>query len=223
MRVFRLAALFAAALFAMGAATPNWTTVVKATDGGHLIGNPNAKVKLIEFVSYTCPHCAHFAQDGDGALQLAYVAPGKVSVEVRHVVRDAIDLTAAMLTNCGPVAKFPRNHAAFMLSQKDWIPVAINATKAQQQRWYSGPDAARRRAIASDFGFYDIMARRGYERTEVDRCLADEATAKSMAATSAADTAKWDIPGTPSFAINGVLLSGTHDWSMLQPQIAARF
>ncbi|MGN6497378.1 MAG: thioredoxin domain-containing protein [Tsuneonella sp.] len=222
MKAIRLAAVIVAALFAMAAGAPNWNTVIRATDGGHLIGNPDAKVKLIEFVSYTCPHCAHFAQDGDGALQIAYIGPGKVSVEVRHVIRDPIDLTIAMLANCGPVAKFPRNHAAFMLSQKDWIPVAINASKAQQQRWYSGAEAARRRAIASDFGFYDIMARRGYERTEVDRCLADDAAAKRMAATSAADTAKWDIPGTPSFAINNVLLSGTHEWSLLKPQLDAR-
>jgi protein-disulfide isomerase len=223
MKALRFAFLAFAAMLATAAGAPNWNAVVKAADGGHLIGNPDAKVKLIEFVSYTCPHCAHFAVDGDGALQLAYIGPGKVSVEVRHIVRDPVDLTAAVLANCGPAAKFPRNHAALMLGQSKWITRVANTSKAQQARWYAGNGPSRRRAIASDAGFYTLMEGRGYNRTAVDKCLADEALAQRIAETSAADTQKWDVVGTPSFAINGALLAGTHDWRTLQPQIDARF
>ena len=222
MNAFRLAALAIAALFAVAAA-PNWNTVVAEADGGHLIGNPKAKVHLVEFVSYTCDHCARFARDGDGALQLAYVGPGKVSREVRHIVRDPVDLTAAVLANCGAPAKFARNHAAFMLSQAKWMSTAAKTSKSQQQRWFAGDGTSRRRAIASDLGFYAIMAGRGYNRTAVDRCLSDEAAAKRIAETSASDAEKWNISGTPSFAIDGNLLAGTHDWRTLQPQLDARF
>lgn len=222
MNAFRLAALAIAALFA-AAAAPNWNTVVKPADGGHLIGNPEAKIRLTEFVSYTCPHCAQFVQDGHGALQLAYVGPGKVILEVRHVVRDPVDLTAAVLANCGPAAKFPRNHAALMFSQDKWLASALGASNAQQARWYSGDGPSRRRAIAGDVGFYKIMEGRGYRRTDVDKCLADEGLAKRLAETSARDSQKWNIAGTPSFAIDGVLLAGTHDWRTLQPQLDARF
>ena len=33
-------------------------------EGGFVMGNPNAKVKLIEFGSMTCPHCAEFEEKG---------------------------------------------------------------------------------------------------------------------------------------------------------------
>lgn len=215
-----------AAIAALGAttaiaATPNWLTVVDTAGGGHKIGNPQAKVKLTEFVSYTCSHCGHFAQEASGALDL-YVATGKVQLDIRHVVRDPIDLTAAMLANCGPAAKFPRNHAALILAQPRWLPLAEKATEGQQSRWYNGPGAARRRAIASDLGFYTIMTGRGYERVALDRCLADEALAKRLAAQSKADDEKFGVKATPSFAIDGAMLAGTYSWGLLQPQLDAR-
>ena len=216
-----LIALAALAATTAIAATPNWLTVVDTAGGGHRIGNPQAKVKLTEFVSYTCAHCGEFAQEASNALDL-YVATGKVQLDKRHVVRDPIDLTAAMLANCGPAAKFPRNHKALILAQPKWLPIAERATEGQQSRWYHGPGGARRRAIANDLGFYTIMAGRGYERVALDRCLADEAVAKRLAEQSKADGEKFGVKGTPSFAIDGTILAGTYSWKMLQPQLDAR-
>lgn len=216
--IARAAVLAGAALLSVGATSTNWNTTVAETDGGHRIGNPDAKVKLAEFVSYTCPHCAAFTKEGEAPLQLGYIGTGKVSVEVRHLIRDPIDLTAAMLTNCGPASKFPQNHTAFMREQDRWIAPLGNPTAAQKQRW-TAAGAAGRRAIAGDFGFYGIMERRGYRRTDVDRCLADEAMARKLAETSAKDWDRPGIEGTPSFAINGVTMPGTHSWKSLEPQI----
>lgn len=199
----------------------NWLTVVDTKGGGHAIGNPQAKVKLTEFVSYTCPHCGHFAQESGNALQL-YVASGKVQIDVRHVIRDPVDLTAAMLANCGPAAKFPRNHAALFAAQPQWLAVAARATPAQESRWSNGPGGARRRAIANDLGFYAVMATRGYDRVALDRCLNDEVLARRLAEQSAADDTKWQVSSTPSFAIDGTLLAGTYAWSVLHPQLDAR-
>jgi 2-hydroxychromene-2-carboxylate isomerase len=82
---------------------------------------------------------------------------------------------------------------------------------------------AGRRSIASDFGFYQIMERRGYSRTQVDRCLADETVARKLAEASDKDWKLPGIAGTPSFAIDGNILTGTASWSTLSPQLAARF
>lgn len=221
MNPIRLTLLAAIALVST-AATSNWNTVVGTDDGAHQIGNPEAKTTLVEFVSYTCPHCALFTRQGEGAVQL-YVGSGKVQREVRHIVRDPVDLTAAVLANCGPKDKFARNHAAFMFAQDKWLKTAAAATKGQQQRWYSGTGTSRRKAIASDLGFYDIMTGRGYGRTAIDRCLSDEALATRIAENSVRDAEKFGVTGTPSFAIDGVLLAGTHDWKTLQPQLDARF
>ena len=216
----KAAALAGIALFASAQANRNWPTVVAATaDGAHRIGNPEAKVRLVEFVSYTCPHCAEFTREAHDRINLAYVTPGTVSLEVRHLIRDPVDLTAVMLVNCGPASKFALNHSTFMLQQAKWIAPLGNATAAQRARWTSGDGPSRRRAIANDFGFYKLMEGRGYGRAEVDRCLSDEAAATRFAEQSQKD---WDRPGidaTPSFSINGVVMPGTHTWSALQQQL----
>ena len=218
--VLKAAALVVAALAVSGQTNRNWPTVVAETgDGAHRIGNPEAKIRLVEFVSYTCPHCAEFTREADDRIKLAYVTPGNVSLEVRHLIRDPVDLTAVMLANCGPAAKFPLNHATFMLQQAKWIAPMASATAAQRQRWTSGDGPTRRRAIASDFGFYSLMAGRGYTRAELDRCLSDEAAARRFAEQSQRDWDRPGIDGTPSFTINGLVMPGTHTWDTLERQL----
>jgi protein-disulfide isomerase len=202
--------------------TVGWNyTVTRTAAGSHVLGNPAAKVRLTQYVSYTCPHCAEFELQADGPLRLGYISSGKVAVEVRHFLRDPIDLTAALLSNCGAKEKFFLNHAALMRSQKVWMARMTGATAAQRQRWTSGTAAARARAIASDFRFYEIMASRGYDRPSLDRCLSDAAMAQRLA-DQTAEGDKLGVHATPSFAIDGVLLIGTHEWSLLRPQLDAR-
>jgi predicted DsbA family dithiol-disulfide isomerase len=65
-----------------------------------------------------------------------------------------------------------------------------------------------------------MMQGRGYARTELDRCLADEAAARRFAEQSQRD---WDRPGidaTPSFSINGLVMPGTHTWDTLETQLS---
>lgn len=221
-------ALFAPAIFATAAeAAParkravllgeNWATAVELRDGGHLLGNPEAENRLVEYMSYTCSHCAEFARTGDPAIRLMLVPTGRVSYEIRHLLRDPVDLTATLLTQCGPAEKFPGNHEAILARQGEWLETARRATQAQRTRWNFGTNAARWRAIASDLGFYAIMEARGYDRPELDRCLADEAQANTLAETSQRDVQALNLQGTPSFVLNGKLLDGVYNWETLRP------
>lgn len=234
MRPIRFVILAIAAALSIGATKPgthpvnpaprgNWMATVAVSPGGsHLLGNPAAAVKLVEYVSYTCPHCAHFQREAEMPLQITYVATGKVQVEIRHLVRDPIDMTVAMLTNCGTPTRFYLNHSLFLRNQDAWMARANGASEAQRARWTNGDTAARMRAIAGDLGFYGMMARRGYDRQTLERCLADPAMTKRLVAQTT--QAQQDgVSGTPSFALNGVLLAGTHDWQSLQSQLQARF
>lgn len=215
------AALLAGAMMLVAADKPNWNNTVVETDAGHLIGNPEAETRLTEYVSYTCSHCANFAMTGDPVLKVAYVHSGKIAVEIRHALRDPVDLTATMLTHCGAPDKFTLNHNAIMYSQQDWMPVLKNATQAQIARWSNPDPAAARRAIASDFGFYKLMEPRGYRITDLDKCLNDNAKAELLINASRSDGQRLGIQGTPSFAINGQLLDHTHSWPALQKQLDA--
>ncbi|HZU62706.1 MAG TPA: thioredoxin domain-containing protein [Novosphingobium sp.] len=198
-----------------------WLAQVSATaDGAMVLGNPHAQWRITEYMSYTCPHCAHFEVEGGPPLRLGAIAPGKAALEVRHFLRDPLDLTVALLTHCASGPAFFALHQSFLARQDEWMARAQSATPAQRQRWENGPLAQRTRAIASDLHFYDIMESRGIERPRADRCLANEALAKQLSAqTARAEQA--GVSGTPSFALNGELLAGTHDWATLQLQLNA--
>ncbi|WP_375290942.1 DsbA family protein [Qipengyuania sp.] len=198
-------------------AGPTFAAMVEENDQGHVLGNPEASAKLVEYMSYTCSHCADFARTGDAAIRGFYLPRGKVSYEIRHLLRDPIDLTAALLTHCGAPAKFIGNHEALLKQQDDWLERARKSTQAQRTRWSFGTNGARFRAIASDLGFYAIMEDRGYTRPELDRCLADESKANAMAETSQRDIATFKLQGTPSFLLDGELLDGVYSWEALAP------
>jgi len=219
----RIAILAAVAVLGVGARQLNWDAVVVVTpEGGHRIGNPDAKVKLIEFVSYTCSHCAHFEIEAQGPMQLAWVTPGLVSIEVRHLIRDPVDLTAAVLTNCGAKEKFPLNHSAMLRSQDKWMSTLQMSSKATTLRWRTGTMGERFRAIAGDLDFYEVMATRGYDRMELDKCLNDAALSERLAGQSRKGADAYAVKGTPNFVVNGTLLPDVHDWTTLRPEIAAR-
>ncbi|GEN99339.1 thiol-disulfide oxidoreductase [Novosphingobium sediminis] len=205
------------------AAKVNWNNVVSRTPlDSHLLGNPDAPVKLVEYISYTCPHCAHFEQESDVQLRVGFISSGKGSIEVRSYVRDGIDLTVALLTHCGPPSKFFANHSTFLRHQTTWMAPLASLTDGQKARW-SNPDfASRTRAIAADLGLYSLMEARGYDRPQVDRCLADKPLAERLAQHTKDATEKDFVNGTPSFLLNGVPLSGTYSWAALKPQIEAR-
>ncbi len=215
--------MLAAATLLLTAAAPKsigWNnTVAQTAAGGHLIGNPDAAVKLVEYVSYTCSDCASFMIQSDAALQIGYVSSGKLSIEVRHLVQGPVDLAAAMLANCGPPAKFALNHSALMRSQNRWRVTFERAGTAQKQRWTAGALLSRGRAIADDMGFYAVMASRGYDRSATDKCLADLGLANRIGADSKAGYAS-GIKTPPSFTINGTL-EPAQTWAELRPLIDA--
>ena len=221
-RIARRAALALCTAALALAATMNWNTVIAQTPaGGHRLGNPDAKVKLVEFVSYSCPHCAAYAKESEAGLRIVYVTPGAVSVEVRPVIRNPVDLAATMLAQCGPKEKFFLNHAAFLHDQDKWLAKWAKMGPATKQRWTSGTFAARMRAIAGDLDFFTIMSRRGYTRTQAEKCLSDEGEARRIAQLSADGAEQAGVTGTPSFVINDALLEDVHTWADLQPAIAA--
>ena len=200
----------------------NWAAKVTLTpDGAHVLGNPEAGLKLTEYMSYTCPHCARFESEGVATMRMTMIAQGKGSLEVRHLLRDPIDMAVALLTNCAPPQRFFLLHDAFLTQQEHWLAPAFAATQDQQKRWYEGTLPTRMRAVANDLKLYDFVEGKGLSRIEADRCLTNEALARKISAQTTDASAK-GVESTPSFGLNGVLLTGTHDWATLRPQLDAR-
>ncbi|MXO58367.1 thioredoxin domain-containing protein [Altererythrobacter salegens] len=219
MRKYLLAALLVAAV-PLTAVAQNWLGTYAVTAAGHRIGNPNATTKLVEYVSYTCPHCGEFYKEADATIKLSLVQTGKASVEVRHIIRDPVDLAATVLVNCGDPAKFWGNHDMFFARQDRWTTTWQLTLPSQRQRWQSGPVADRMRAIASDLDFYGMMESRGYSRVELDKCLTDEKAIEALSKKTDAVADAAGVNSTPSFALNGKVLQGVHTWGQLQTAIA---
>jgi protein-disulfide isomerase len=185
-----------------------WTQVASETpEGGFVIGNPDAPLKLVEYASHTCPHCADFSATGNAGIE-AYVEKGIVSYELRNQIHDPLDLTIAMLARCGPPSSFhPLANAVWQNFQQVMTTVQANGEQlnaAQQQ-----PPAQRFQAIAQASGVLDFFAARGVSHDQAMVCLADLAKAQQIADNSAKQSDELNVTGTPTFFLNGTLLEGT--------------
>ncbi|MBC2668404.1 DsbA family protein [Novosphingobium piscinae] len=190
--------------------------VVATPQGGHVLGRATAPVKVVEYVSYTCPHCAAFEKEGSDTILMMMVRPGRVSFEYRPLLRNIVDVAATLLVNCGTPSRFQGNHAAVMLNQAKWM---VQPSEAQMARWRTGDLPSRLRIVAADMHLYPLLEARGYARADLDRCLANEALIKTISAENEAAT-KAGVNGTPSFLINGQL-QDAHDWATLRPLLEA--
>jgi protein-disulfide isomerase len=204
-------------------AAPNngdWSTIVSQTpEGGFVMGNPNAKVKLVEYGSLTCPHCADFEEKGGAALVDNYVKKGLVSFEFRNFVRDPYDITAALIARCGGPASFFGLTRAFYASQKDWIGKIQAADPAQMQALEGKSPQAQFKALADLAGFPAFAAMRGVPKAKTEACLADPAAATQLVSMNSDAVSNFNVQGTPTFIINGETVQNVADWTLLEPKI----
>jgi protein-disulfide isomerase len=201
-------------------ANGDWSTIVSATpEGGFVMGNPAAKVKLIEFGSMTCPHCAEFEEKGGQALIDNYVKKGLVSFEFRNFVRDPYDITAALIARCGGASSFFGLTRAFYASQKDWIGKIQAADPATMQALENQPPQAQFKALSDIAGFPAFAVMRGVPKAKTEACLADPAAATQLVQMNSDAVSNFNVQGTPSFAINGETLTETATWAALEPKL----
>src|SRR3954466_3401486 len=199
----------------------DWTTIVSATpEGGFVMGNPNAKLKLIEYGSLTCPHCREFDEKGVGPLISKYVKTGQVSWEFRNYVRDAFDLTATLIARCnGANSFFPLSRALYK-DQSTWVATIQAVPPAQIEQLQNLPPNRQFVELAKVAGFPDWAAARGVPVAKSSQCLANENSVNQLVQmTSDATTQYPDFQGTPTFILNGTLLQKTATWDVLEPQL----
>jgi protein-disulfide isomerase len=198
----------------------DWSTIVsKTAEGGFLMGNPNAKVKLVEFGSMTCPHCAEFDHSGVKPLIDNYVKKGLVAYEFRNFVRDPFDMTAALVARCGGEASFFGLTRNLYADQKNWITKIQQATPAQQQALQTMPPAQQFSTIADLAGLKQFASMRGVPRAKAEQCLGNETEINQLVQMNSDAVSAYNIPGTPAFLINGTVAEATANWETLEPKI----
>jgi protein-disulfide isomerase len=200
-------------------ASGDWSEAVTPTnEGGFMMGNPEAEVKLVEFGSMTCPACAAFDQTAMPQLVEKYVKPGRISFEFRNFVRDPYDITAALIARCnGAPTFFPLTRALFE-NQPEWTGKLQQVPPEQMQALQTMAPEQQFPTIAKWAGLQQFAAMRGVPTAKSSQCLTDQNEINRLVQMNSDATAQHDVPGTPSFLINGTLVEA-NGWRDLEPLI----
>ena len=197
----------------------NWVEKITVTpEGGYLMGNPEAPIKLVEYGALSCSHCAEFAEAAFAKLRDDYVASGRVSYELRLFMLNALDLPAAMLATCGtPESVIPLSEQFWA-----WQATMFNNLKAagdvRLQAAGNLPPNQRFAAIAELSGMTPFFAERGIAADQGAACLADTAKATALSTATQSASEKQGVTGTPWFFISGKDI-GTQTWATLEPML----
>lgn len=199
----------------------NWVGVVSATpQGGFLIGNPKAPVKVIEFFSLTCPHCRHFAETGIAPLKANYIARGRVSLELRNLILNAPDLSASLLMRCAQPAKAAQLYDQIYAEQDTLFSGTYRLSAEAVARIQAAPDAQKPAVLAHEGGIDKWFIAKGIAPKAAAACLSDPKGQDRLLAIRNDAVKTYEVQGTPSFIVNGKRVDGV-TWEDLEPAIKA--
>jgi protein-disulfide isomerase len=145
------------------------------------MGPEDAKVTIIEYASFTCPHCANFHNGPLKDLKAEYIDTGKIRFVYRDVYFDRFGLWASMVARCGGPDKF------FGIADMLY---------AQQRDWAQGEPAA----IADNLRRIGKLA--GIEPDALEACLNDRDKAQALVAWYQENATEHDVNSTPTLIIN---------------------
>jgi protein-disulfide isomerase len=199
------------------APAPNkWLSTVTVTDkGAHILGNPAAPNKVVEYLSYTCGHCADFEMQEAPAFKARFVATGKASLEIRNMVLNPLDLTAAMLARCGGKAKFFGNQRHLFATQGIWSGKAKNISAATRDKLKAEDYTGFMIGTFDEIGLGPIMQQRGITPAQAKTCLANKPAFNAIIGMTDSGS-RLGVRGTPAFLVNGVLQDHIHNVAELQ-------
>ncbi len=154
------------------------STIVEMT-----LGADDAPVTIIEYASFTCPHCAKFHEGPLKQIKKDYIDTGKVKLVYRDVYFDRYGLWASMIARCGGPDKF------FGIT---------DLVYSSQSTWSRAGDAS---SIVDELRKIGRVA--GLDEATLEACLQDGTKAQALVTWYQANAEKDGINSTPSFIING--------------------
>ena len=166
-------------------AAPSFTPEANPSERG--LGNKDAKVKVQEFFSLTCSHCADFQRDTFPKVKAELIDTGKVYYVFRDFPLDQVALLAATVARSLPPERYEPFISALLSSQDRWaFARGVNSTE----------ELAKRAVLA------------GMPRAEFDRVAADSELRRKILAEQKAAEQKFGVNSTPTFIINDKKVAG---------------
>ena len=157
------------------------------------IGEANAPVTIVEYMSTTCPHCAAFHNNTFDAIKAKYVDSGKVRFIVREFPFDPRAAAAFMLARCNPQDTTKLTEAA------QYFPM-ISMLMKQQEVWAAAQDG--REALMQ------MSKLAGFTQESFQACLTNQKLLDDVIKVREAGGTEFGVNSTPTFFINGQRYAG---------------
>lgn len=164
------------------------------------LGSPDAPVKITEYASFTCSHCANFHATTFKPLKADYIDTGKVEFTLREVYFDRYGLWAAMMARCGGDTRYFGITDILFETQQEW----------------AGSDDPN--VVVENLKKIGRTA--GMDDATLDACMKDGAKAEAMVARFEENMKADGVEGTPTLFINGTKHSNM-DYAALKALIEA--
>jgi protein-disulfide isomerase len=156
------------------------------------IGSPRAPVKVIEYFSLTCTHCAEFGTVTMPQVKPNLVDTGKVQIIYRDFPLDDVALMAAQVARYLPADQYYPFIEALFASQNDWA---------------FAPGVNYKQSI------YKYAALAGMDQATYNAALADTKLRAFILNEQQVAEKQFNINATPTFIINGKIMPGAMDYS----------
>jgi protein-disulfide isomerase len=166
------------------ASTPDKSALLAVQPGDHVLGDPKAPVTLIEYASFTCPHCAHFHTQILPELKKKWIDTGKVKLIYRDFPLDQVAAQAAQIAEC---------------AGNDRYFGVIDFIFRGQPTWATASDPIAELAKPLRIA--------GLGEKEIKACLANEAKANEVVADRRGGETL-GVNSTPTLFIDGQMYSG---------------
>jgi protein-disulfide isomerase len=165
----------AAAAAPAKAARADWSRKFSVTpEGGYRMGNPGARIAIVEYASLVCPHCRHFAQTSMRPLVAGYVRTGKASYEFRPLILSGLDVAATLVARCsGPSRFFPIAETLYA-TQPTWTG---RIDQDQYAKLLKLPEGEMFVSLARLTGLTRVAAGHGIAAPRAEACLRNKAGA----------------------------------------------
>ena len=200
-----------------------WEDMVTPTaTGGMIAGNPAAPIKLVEYGSLSCPHCARFAAEAMAPLMSEFVSTGRVSYEYRSFLIHPQDLPLTMLVRCAPKESFfPLVEQVYANYDNFAKMLEDPAVRKTAEASATLPPGQRLPPLADALGFTSFFAARGVSVDRAHACLANTQNATTVS-NSFKTFADAGINQTPTLVINGLQIAAEQsEWPKIADALRA--
>ena len=146
------------------------------------LGDANAKVKVVEYASVTCSHCAAFNETTFPAFKAKYIDTGKVHYTFKEFLTPPEQVAAAgfLVARCAGEDKY--------------FTVIDALFRGQQEMFQSGDMRG---------GLLRVAQSAGMTEEQFNACVQDEEALKALNARVEKAIRQDGIQATPTFVVNG--------------------